>query len=101
MPALNCIARLRSDVPDVGGNMGMLPLLALRANLQLDRHVHLFQLNCMLPALTRLTPLKCSQTLCLVLDTKMMLDLQAGSRQVLPAYCSAAVASFTASRFGF
>ena len=38
VPALNCINRLRSDVPDVGGNNGMLPLLALRAQLQLDRH---------------------------------------------------------------
>ena len=32
MPALNCIARLRSDVPDEG-QAGVLPFLALRANL--------------------------------------------------------------------
>ena len=36
--ALNCIARLRHDVPDVGGNRGVLPLLALQACLQLDRY---------------------------------------------------------------
>ena len=37
LPALNCISRLRSDVPDVGGNHGTLALLALQANLQLKR----------------------------------------------------------------
>ena len=36
LPALNCIARLRSDVPDEG-HAGVLCLLAFRANLQLDR----------------------------------------------------------------
>ena len=39
--ALNCIARLRHDVPDVGGNRGVLPLLALQAYVQLDRYAPL------------------------------------------------------------
>ena len=36
MPALNCIARLRSDVPDEG-QAGVVPFLALKANLLEDR----------------------------------------------------------------